>query len=144
MVYCRQCQQKVTDCSHFVEPIAVKPTAVFDEKVESLAYEPAQRTLQIRFKSGQVWQLFAVPPGIYQELSASTISSFLKFIAQRYQSAPVRTVFPTIAVPKTLPCSHCKAEMRERHRRESAFGKLVRVFWTCTGCGRSEWRQYGQ
>jgi hypothetical protein len=41
---------------------------VFDPKVETLGYDEAKRTLEITFKSGQVWQLFDVPPAIYGEL----------------------------------------------------------------------------
>src|SRR5690349_6719745 len=89
-MYCRQCQQKVSDCEHFVTPIEAPRVRVFDEKVETLAYSPEHRILEISFKSGQVWQLAGVVPGIYAELQASTISSFLKFIAQRYKASPVR------------------------------------------------------
>jgi hypothetical protein len=36
-----------------------------------------------------VWQLHT-PDGTYKELQNSTISSFLKFIAQRYKAPPVK------------------------------------------------------
>src|SRR2546422_9011779 len=68
MVFCKECQQKVEDCPHFVAPIAARRIEVFDAKVKTLAYDPDQRILEIAFKSGQVWQLFTVPAGIYQEL----------------------------------------------------------------------------
>ena len=60
MVFCKECQQKVEECPHFVMPIKARRIEVFDEKVKSLAYEADQRILEIAFKSGQVWQLFAV------------------------------------------------------------------------------------
>ena len=58
MVFCKECQQKVEDCPHFVAPIAARRIEVFDAKVKTLAYDPDQRILEIAFKSGQVWQLF--------------------------------------------------------------------------------------
>src|SRR5262245_24942591 len=61
MVFCKECQQKVEECPHFVPPIKAKRVEVFDEKVKSLAYDAEQRILEIAFKSGQVWQLFSVP-----------------------------------------------------------------------------------
>src|SRR5215831_20419956 len=94
-VYCRQCQQKVADCEHFVYPIQAPRVHVFDPKVETLGYEEKERILEVTFKSGQVWQLFGVPPAIYGELRDTSISSFLKFIAQRYKSAPVKTGIAT-------------------------------------------------
>ena len=61
MVYCRKCRQRVEDCSHFVPPLNVTPTKVFDPKVNTLAYNKDSRILEIAFKDGQVWQLFGVP-----------------------------------------------------------------------------------
>ena len=61
MVFCKECQQKVEECPHFVAPIKAKRVEVFDEKVKSLAYDAEQRILEVAFKSGQVWQLFSVP-----------------------------------------------------------------------------------
>jgi len=75
MVFCKECQQKVEDCPHFVAPIVAERIDVFDARVKSLAYDAKQRTLEIAFKSGQVWQLFGVPNSIFQELRDSTISS---------------------------------------------------------------------
>src|SRR5262245_39674396 len=91
-----------------VAPIEAQRLRVFVEKVKTLAYAPEQRVLEITFKSGQVWQLAGVPPGIYAELQASTISSFLKFIAQRYNASPVRTV---VVVPSSEPCPRCQVAM---------------------------------
>src|SRR5437879_3557075 len=91
MVFCKECQQKVEDCPHFVYPIKAPRVSVFDPKIETLGYDEQQRILEIVFKSGQVWQLFGVPPNIYAELRDTSISSFLKFIAQRHKSAPVKT-----------------------------------------------------
>src|SRR5262245_30380988 len=35
MVFCKECQQKVEECPHFVAPIKAKRVEVFDEKVKS-------------------------------------------------------------------------------------------------------------
>src|SRR6266581_3422118 len=73
-----------------------------------------KRSLEIAFKNGQVWQLFGVPPDVYQELLNATFSSFLKFIARRYGAAPVRKSQPVDVVPETEPCPHCQASMQQR------------------------------
>lgn len=143
MVFCKECRRKVEDCPHFVPPIAAARMPVFDPKIETLAYDEAGRILEIAFKSGQTWQLFEVPAAIYQELRDTTISSFLRFIARRYKSAPVRIGMNTIPVPKAEPCANCKADMIARHRTGSTFSRLIRVLWNCRNCGRSEWKTYG-
>src|SRR5436309_720496 len=74
MVYCRKCRQQVEDCSHFVPPLNIPPTDVFDQKVKTLAYKEDGRILEIVFKSGQTWQLRGVPPDVYQELLHATLS----------------------------------------------------------------------
>src|SRR5262245_38616061 len=104
MVYCRECRKKVSDCEHCVFPIEARRVPVFDPKVESLAYSTEKRILEIAFKSGQVWQLFEVQPDIYAALRDSTISSFLKFIAHRYRSAPVKTGMSSVMVPESEKC----------------------------------------
>ena len=58
MVFCKQCSRKVEDCPHFVERIQAPRIFVFDAKIETLAYSEQERILEIRFKSGQAWQLF--------------------------------------------------------------------------------------
>ncbi len=141
MVFCKECQQKVEDCPHFVAPIAGKRIEVFDAKIKTLAYDRDQRILEIGFKSGQVWHLFGVPAGIYQELCDSTISSFLKFMAQRYKSAPVRTA-PSI--PETQKCPKCDGDMMQRHRTGGNTSKFVRVLWHCAKCTASHWQSYGE
>src|SRR5215467_257114 len=118
MVYCRQCQKKVNDCEHFVFPIEAKRVSVFDARVETIAYAVEKRVLEIAFKSGQVWQLFDVGPDIYNALQDSTISSFLKFIAHRYRSAPVKTGMNAVAVPDSEKCAKCGAPMTQKHRTE--------------------------
>jgi hypothetical protein len=143
VVFCRQCQKKVDDCEHFVVPIEGPRVSVFDEKVRSLAYSREHRILEIAFKSGQVWQLFDVPDGIYAELRESTVSSFLKFIARRYKAAPVKTGVNAINVPESLPCPKCGVAMTRQHQTESGFEKYVRVLWSCEKCQSSEWRTYG-
>jgi hypothetical protein len=143
MVFCKDCQQKVEDCPHFVAPIAGKRIEVFDAKIKTLAYDRDQRILEIAFKSGQVWQLFAVPAGIYQELCDSTISSFLKFMAQRYKAAPVRTT-NVLNVPDSEKCPKCGSGMTQKHRTGGKASTFVRVLWSCSQCETSEWRTYGQ
>jgi uncharacterized protein with PIN domain len=143
MVFCRQCQRKVEDCEHFVLPIPGKRVRVFDEKVETLAYAAESRILEISFRSGQVWQLAEVPDGIYKELQNSTISSFLKFIAQRYKASPVKQGLRAIAVPDAQPCPVCKSTMKPANRTENAANGFVRVFWHCANCKKSEWQTYG-
>jgi hypothetical protein len=143
MVYCRECRRNVKDCPHFVFPIQSPRVPVYDEKVEMLAYDPQRRILEITFRSGQAWQLFEVPDGIYRELRDSTISSFLKFIARRYKSAPVKTGLQTIQVPELETCSRCQSRMSVRHRIESSFDQNIRVLWECNSCDSSVWRQYG-
>ena len=142
MVFCKECQQKVEDCPHFVAPIVAKRVEVFDAKVKSLAYDAEQRILEIGFKSGQVWQLFGVPGGIYQELRDSTISSFLKFVAQRYKAAPVRTSKPA-EISASENCSKCGSGMTQKHRTGGVAATFVRVLWSCPQCNASEWRTYG-
>jgi uncharacterized protein with PIN domain len=144
MVFCRQCQSKVEDCEHFVLPIPGKRVKVFDEKVETLVYASDSRILEIAFRSGQVWQLADVPDGIYKELQNSTISSFLKFIAQRYKASPVKQGIRAIVVPETQPCPVCKAPMKASSRTENQMEKFVRVFWHCPNCKKSEWQTYGE
>src|SRR5215471_18836135 len=116
-VFCRQCNKKVEDCKHFVLPIDGPRVPVFDEKVSTLAYASQERTLEIALKSGQVWQLFGVPMGIYEELRSSTISSFLRFIAHRYKTAPVRQGANAAVVPQSMPCANCNGgAMTVRHQ----------------------------
>jgi len=79
--------------------------------------------------------------GIYQELCDSTISSFLKFMAQRYKSAPVRTA-PSI--PETQKCPKCDGDMMQRHRTGGNTSKFVRVLWHCAKCTASHWQSYGK
>jgi hypothetical protein len=130
MVFCKECQRKVDDCPHFVLPIPAQRIRVFDEKVETIAYAEDKRILEIAFKSGQIWQLAEVPPGIYGELRNSTISSFLKFIAKRYKASPVRQGLSAIEVPQRVPCPICQSAMNEENRTVSTVDKFIRVFWS--------------
>ena len=109
--------------------------------MKSLAYKEDGRILEIAFKNGQVWQLFGVPPDVVQELLHATLSSFLKFLAHRYEAAPVRKSKPAVLVPETESCLQCRAPMTQRHRN----GTLdpVRVLWHCKACNQSTWRTYG-
>jgi hypothetical protein len=143
MVFCRQCQKRVEDCEHCVFPIRAPRVAVTDSKVATLAYNAADRVLEITFKSGQIWQLSHVPEGIYKELCDATISSFLKFIAQRYQAAPVKTGIHGIKVPTQEPCPKCETPMTLEHRTDNTIEHSVRIRWRCSACERNEWKTYG-
>ena len=80
---------------------------------------------------------------IYGELRDTTLSSFLKFIAQRYKSAPVKTGLKAIKVPGSEKCSKCETNMAAGHRIESQFDNNIRILWKCANCDHTEWRQYG-
>jgi hypothetical protein len=116
---------------------------VTDEKVAALAYSGTERILEIAFHSGQVWQLSHVPEGIYKELCDATISSFLQFIAKRYNAVPVKTGIHAVRVPATEVCFQCKQPMSAGHQNRSAADGVIRVKWDCPACRRSEWRTYG-
>ncbi len=141
MVYCRQCQQKVEDCEHFVPPIEATRVKVFDPKVETLAYNEKLRVLEIGFKSGQVWQLSPVAPDIYAEIQNSTISGFLKFIAHRFKASPVRKDEASMPAAE---CSRCGSPMTRQYRTGSNFQSSFRLLWACARCKRTEWRLYGK
>lgn len=128
------------DCEHFVAPIEAKRIRVFNEKVQTLAYAAEQRILEIALRSGQVWQLAGVPAGIYAELQASTISSFLKFIAHRYQASPVRT---GVVVPSSKPCPRCRTAMVVSNRAENSVAGFVRIFWKCHNANRLRCKRMG-
>jgi hypothetical protein len=104
VVQYRDCdtKRKVEDCPH-VPPLNIPATPVFDPKVKTLAYKKDARLLEIGFKNGQVWQLSGVPPDIYDALLDATLSSFLKFIAYRYNPRPVRQP-NRVSVPDSEPC----------------------------------------
>jgi hypothetical protein len=144
MVFCKECGQKVEDCPHFVYPLEAPRVSVFDPKIETLAYDQAQRILEIRFKSGQVWQLVGIPANIYSELRDTSISSFLKFIARRYRVVPVKTGLYAIRLPESEPCKLCQKPMSLDRRINNEYDASVRVLWKCEPCDRHEWRQYGQ
>jgi hypothetical protein len=137
MVFCRECQQKVQDCAHFVEPVNVPPIEVFDPKVKTLAYQKESLTLEIAFKNGQTWQLFGVKPDIYDELRHATLSSFLKLLAHRYKSAPVRQ--RRDSTPAAESCPACHRPMTVDHRTS---GGTLRILWHCSRCNQSMWRTY--
>jgi hypothetical protein len=140
-VFCRECKEKVEDCPHFVPPLKVKRVEVYDPKVKSLAYDEPRRILEISFKNGQTWQLQRVPPGIYQELLHQTLSSFLKFIAHKYQANPVKTIAAE-GLPASEPCAECNAPMTIRH--QTGQSPPCRVLWECPSCKKTVWRSYGQ
>src|SRR6476620_1265448 len=142
MVFCRQCRKNVEDCEHFVPSLGIPAINVFDVKVRTLAYSAQQRILEVTFKSGQVWQLFGVPPAIYRELCDTTISSFLRFIAHRYNARPVRQASATVTAPETETCSACQTSMSKRHSTANN-GSFMRVLWACSKCNQTIWKTYG-
>jgi hypothetical protein len=137
MVFCRECQQKVQDCAHFVDPVDVPHVAVFDPKVKTLAYQRESLILEIAFKNGQTWQLFGVKPDIYDELLHATLSSFLKLLAHRYKSAPVRQSRDAGATEESCPA--CHRPMTIEHKTSSG---TLRILWHCGRCNQSLWRTY--
>jgi hypothetical protein len=143
MVFCKECKQKVEECPHFVDPIQAPRLAVHDEKIEYLAYSEDQRVLEITYKNGQVWQLFPVPASIYSEIRDTSLWSFVKFMAQRYKAAPVKTGLKAIKVPASEKCLECNADMKVRHRIDNQFDVKVRILWECPGCARTLWKEYG-
>jgi hypothetical protein len=134
MVFCRECNKKVNDCEHFVPPLGIPRVPVFDPKIETLAYKASTKTLEIAYKTGQVWQLSGVPPDIYEALLQQTMSSFLKFVAHRYKAAPVRKI-----KIEPEPCPACSQPMTEQHRTT---GGVLRVLWQCAPCNQYLWRTY--
>jgi len=48
--------------------------------------------------------MFGGPTAIYTELRDTSMSSFLKFIAQRYKYAPVKTGLNAAQVPESESC----------------------------------------
>jgi hypothetical protein len=142
MVFCRQCNRQVEDCEHCAFPIAGQRVPVTDAKVATLTYCAADRILEIAFRSGQVWQLSHVPEGIFRELCDATVSSFLKFIAQRYTAVPVKTGVHAIRIPSIERCGKCRGPMKEGHRTISTSDRMIRVRWDCAPCDGKEWRTY--
>ena len=133
MVFCPECKAKVEDCQHFVPPLGSTPVEVFDPKIRTLAYKEHARILEIQFKNGQAWQLFGVSPDVYEQLSQQTLSSFLKFIAHRYNPRPVRQ-------PKQPElCPACHRAMTSKHQTS---GQPMRILWHCHRCNQSFWRSY--
>src|SRR5215510_1746688 len=87
--------------------------------------------------------ILCMSPDVYSALQNSTISSFLKFMAQRYKSAPVKTGKNAVRVPQSEKCTKCGKAMSQRHKVGSDFEKYVRVLWDCADCDVKEWRKYG-
>jgi hypothetical protein len=82
-----------------------------------------------------------MPEGIYKELTQSTISSFLRFMAHRYKAVPVKNGAHAIRVPEHEPCATCKSEMTATHR--AAGDQTMRIQWSCPSCKTATWRTYG-
>jgi|SRR5579884_1448097 len=143
MVFCKECNQKVEDCPHCVFPLQVPRVHVFDPKIDTLGYDEKQRILEITFKTGQVWQLFGVTPNIYSELRDTSIWSFLRFMAQRYKSAPVKTGMNAVQVPESESCPGCQRPMVASNKAVNTVAGFVRVFWRCPECNETQVQTYG-
>ena len=139
MVFCRECNKRVEDCPHCVDPVDVPAVAVFDPKIKTLAYKEETRVLEIAFKNGQVWQLIGIPPSVYQEMLQATLSSFLKILARRYRAAPVRSRAGNRMEEEQCPA--CKRPMIVRHQTS---GGTRRILWHCEPCHQSFWRTYAK
>jgi hypothetical protein len=142
MVFCKRCNQKVEVCPHFVDSIEAEKVRVLDEKIDWLAYREEDRIMEIAYKNGQVWQLSPVPPAIYCEIRDTTLWSFVKFIAQRYNASPVKTGLQAIKIPASEKCRECGAFMTGLQRVPNTRDVRVKVLWKCTGCQREIWKEY--
>ncbi len=69
------------------------------------------------------------------------ISSFLKFIAHRYQANPVRQA-KTESIPATESCPDCKQPINLRHRTNKV--PPARILWHRQKCNKAAWRTYGE
>ena len=138
MVFCPECNAKVDDCEHFVQPLEVAAVEVFDPKIRSLAYKKDGGVLEVRLKNGQAWQLFGVSSDIYEELLQQTLSSFLKFIGRRHRPRPVRLALQP-STPKDESCPACHGAMINKHQTS---GQTMRILWHCNRCNQSFWRSY--
>src|SRR5438552_16289066 len=125
MVFCRECNKKVDDCEHFVPPLGVPAIPVFDPKIKTLAYKNDAQVLEIAFKNGQVWQLAGLQNDIYDALLLQTLSSFLKFVAHRYNASPVRT--------ENESCPACNRPMAVEYRTTGT-GAVLRILLHCGPC----------
>ena len=112
-----------------------------DGQDRTLTDEP-RRILEIRFKNGQTWQLKGVPPEIYQEFLHQTLSSFLKFIAHKYQANPVKSQPDKESIPSTEPCPDCKTPMTVQHQTSPR--PPARVLWKCDPATRPSGRATGK
>jgi len=57
--------------------------------IASLGYDPARETLEVEFRSGNVYRFFDVPEEVYKDLLAARSKGryFGSFIRGRYDSA---------------------------------------------------------
>jgi hypothetical protein len=59
----------------------------------------------------------------YGELRDTTLTSFVKFIAQGYNAAPVKTEFQAIEIPQSEKCKDFGASMTNMQRVSNAKGR---------------------
>ena len=81
---------------------------------------------------------------IYNEIRETSLYSFVRLIAHRYKSAPVKTGIHAIHVPESELCTKCKKPMIVRHRINSTFDRNIRVLWECIPCEATCWKDYGK
>ena len=57
----------------------------------SVGYEPITQTLEIEFRTGEVWQYHLVPENIYHEMMSGSIGRFFQHsIRGRYAESRIR------------------------------------------------------
>lgn len=95
-----------------------------------------QQQPETKGEPSAIWQLSST------ELRDTTLTSFVKFIAQRYKAAPLKTGLKAIKVPDFEKCSKCDANMKVRHRVDNQFDIRIRILWECVGCDHTEWKRY--
>lgn len=82
------------------------------------------------------YPVLRITPTIYETILDQNISSFLKFVAHRYDANPVRKA---ITIPESEPCPSCKRGMTNNHQ---TIGNPVRVLWHCNPCNQTFWHTY--
>jgi KTSC domain len=52
--------------------------AVESSMATSIGYDPVMLTLEIEFRSGEVWQYYNVPEGVYAEMLGGSIGRYFQ------------------------------------------------------------------
>ena len=65
--------------------------AVESTMARSIGYNPKAMTLEIEFRSGEIWQYLDVPEQIYRELMEGSIGQYFQFnIKNQFRETRVR------------------------------------------------------